>query len=259
MSYTKTNWQNLPSTATPINATNLNKMENGIADANGAIGADAYSSSATYAVGDICIYGNKLYRCTTAISTAEAWNSNHWTEINLLDNTVLITSESNNIVTGLNKRIDNSCIKKHMVNAFLDTSTTVTTNSDQFAKIPLNNSIVVGTKLNFDSTNKCIAIGAGVTKVLVRAFMAYTENGESSLRGICIRKNNGSDIYQVLQTQKNQNGAYSFISMGDIIIDVVENDKIFMDVRTVAQPNQSVNISYNAYGASTHLFVEVIE
>ena len=34
MSYTKTNWQDLPNTTTPINATNLNKMEQGIYDAN---------------------------------------------------------------------------------------------------------------------------------------------------------------------------------------------------------------------------------
>jgi hypothetical protein len=32
MSYTKTNWENLPSTNTPINATNLNKIEQGIKD-----------------------------------------------------------------------------------------------------------------------------------------------------------------------------------------------------------------------------------
>lgn len=37
-----------------------------------------YSSSATYAVGDYCVHDNKMYRCTTAISTAEAWNSAHW-------------------------------------------------------------------------------------------------------------------------------------------------------------------------------------
>lgn len=34
MAYTKTNWQDLPNTTTPINATNLNKMEQGIYDAN---------------------------------------------------------------------------------------------------------------------------------------------------------------------------------------------------------------------------------
>lgn len=41
--------------------------------------AEEYSSSATYAVGDYCMYNYKIYRCTTAISTVEAWNSAHWT------------------------------------------------------------------------------------------------------------------------------------------------------------------------------------
>ena len=64
------NWQN---GITPINETNMNKsvQEDMI--------TDAYSSSSTYAVGDYCIYENTLYKCTTAISTAEAWNSAHWT------------------------------------------------------------------------------------------------------------------------------------------------------------------------------------
>ena len=38
----------------------------------------AYSSSSTYAVGDMCVYNNELYVCTTAITTAEAWTSSHW-------------------------------------------------------------------------------------------------------------------------------------------------------------------------------------
>lgn len=37
MSYTKTNWENSPSTASPISASNLNKMENGIEDAHAHI------------------------------------------------------------------------------------------------------------------------------------------------------------------------------------------------------------------------------
>jgi len=88
MSYTKTDWQNLPNTTTPINATNLNKIENGIADASGAIGVDEYSSSSTYAVGDLCIYNNILYQCNTAISTAEAWNANHWTQTSIVLSTM---------------------------------------------------------------------------------------------------------------------------------------------------------------------------
>lgn len=48
------------------------------AAANGAIAA-TYSGSATYKVGDYCIHDGGLYRCTTAITTAEAWNAAHWT------------------------------------------------------------------------------------------------------------------------------------------------------------------------------------
>jgi hypothetical protein len=43
--------------------------------------AEEYSSSATYAVGAYCIHDNKMYRCTTAITTAENWNSAHWSLI----------------------------------------------------------------------------------------------------------------------------------------------------------------------------------
>lgn len=47
--------------------------------------AGAYSASATYDVGDYCIHGGSLYKCTTAIAAAEAWTSDHWTKINLAD------------------------------------------------------------------------------------------------------------------------------------------------------------------------------
>lgn len=43
--------------------------------------ADEYSSSVTYSVGDYCTHDNKMYRCTTVISTAEAWTSGHWTQV----------------------------------------------------------------------------------------------------------------------------------------------------------------------------------
>ena len=46
---------------------------------------DAYSASATYKVGELCIYNNTLYRCTTAITTAEAWTAGHWTATTIAD------------------------------------------------------------------------------------------------------------------------------------------------------------------------------
>jgi hypothetical protein len=47
--------------------------------------ASAYSSSSTYAAGAIVSYGGKLYKCTTAISTPEAWTVGHWTLAVLAD------------------------------------------------------------------------------------------------------------------------------------------------------------------------------
>lgn len=39
---------------------------------------NTYDSTQTYAVGAYVIYDSKLYVCTTAISTPEAWNGLHW-------------------------------------------------------------------------------------------------------------------------------------------------------------------------------------
>jgi len=41
--------------------------------------ASEYSSSATYAVGDHVLYNGGYYVCNTAITTAEAWTTAHWT------------------------------------------------------------------------------------------------------------------------------------------------------------------------------------
>jgi len=40
-----------------------------------------YDQRITYAVGERCRHDGTSYRCTTAITTAESWNSSHWEEI----------------------------------------------------------------------------------------------------------------------------------------------------------------------------------
>ena len=54
--------------------------------------APVYSSSATYALGAYCTHENTLYKCTTAITTAEAWTAGHWTAVSV--GTVLASLES---------------------------------------------------------------------------------------------------------------------------------------------------------------------
>ena len=56
-----------------------------VLDKAGGNVADDYDATATYEVGDLCVYKGVLYECTTAITTAEAWNSAHWSRINLGD------------------------------------------------------------------------------------------------------------------------------------------------------------------------------
>lgn len=60
--------------------------------------APAYSSSATYAVGDYAMYNNQLYRCITAITTAEAWTAGHWTAISLGGDVGNLKNDMNNVV-----------------------------------------------------------------------------------------------------------------------------------------------------------------
>ena len=47
--------------------------------------APEYSNTSTYAVGDLCVYENKLYECSTAIATAEDWDATHWTETTIAE------------------------------------------------------------------------------------------------------------------------------------------------------------------------------
>lgn len=48
--------------------------------------AAEYSAAETYAVGDFVIYDGTLYKCTSAISSPEAWTPAHWTQTTIMEN-----------------------------------------------------------------------------------------------------------------------------------------------------------------------------
>ena len=58
---------------------------NGILESLG-LKDDTYDSTKTYAVGDMVVKNHTIYECTTAITTAEAWNSSHWTIVPIITN-----------------------------------------------------------------------------------------------------------------------------------------------------------------------------
>lgn len=67
-----------------ILASDLNTIGNAV-NSNSTNFASLYSPSATYAVGAYCTYQNVLYKCTTAITTPEAWNPAHWTAVQTMN------------------------------------------------------------------------------------------------------------------------------------------------------------------------------
>ena len=76
--------------AEPVHSSNLNDIQDAVVELQeqwtdpDSI-ADEYSSSSTYKLGQLCIYNNTLYRCTTAITTAGAWDSSKWTLTTIAD------------------------------------------------------------------------------------------------------------------------------------------------------------------------------
>ena len=81
-----------PITQTPVTAKTVtidnvtHAIEDTLARASKAdltLLAPAYSASATYAEGDYCTYEGALYRCSTAVATAEEWTAAHWTAVTL--------------------------------------------------------------------------------------------------------------------------------------------------------------------------------
>ena len=75
--------------------------------------APNYDNTSTYAVNDLVVYSGKLYKCNTAITTAEDWTAAHWTAVDI--KTLLANAQS-------------------QINSKLDKVTSVTTYHQAYVK-----------------------------------------------------------------------------------------------------------------------------
>lgn len=82
--FNKITFKDYPDTTTPLNATNLNTLSNGIDGLDDRVltmlgdFASQYAIDSTYKVGDYVIYDGKLYKCITAVTEFEEWDSSKW-------------------------------------------------------------------------------------------------------------------------------------------------------------------------------------
>lgn len=63
------------------------KIKDSIADkiTYSSLGINNYNNSSTYSVGDYTRYLDKVYKCNTAIETAEDFDSSKWTQSTVLE------------------------------------------------------------------------------------------------------------------------------------------------------------------------------
>lgn len=165
-----------------------------IADLNSAIGqipasyanvmaaiAPTYSSSALYPVGSYTWYDGALYRCITAIITAEAWDSTHWAkvsigaDVSILNNKFPIVPVETSFFNDLNYGVPQNV--RFIVGKYPDANGKVTTNSGSscdliigvepnttyYLYVPARNRQVV-----VESSDDIFAIGTTYTKLSVQ-------------------------------------------------------------------------------------------
>jgi hypothetical protein len=114
-----------PGTIIPSIQTLLDQIDAAIASVDAAIAsipadysslwttlAPAYSTSATYAVGQYVTNGGKMYRCISAISSGETWTAAHWSDVKIGDELSSLKSAITDI-TG-NERIELQYINKYI-------------------------------------------------------------------------------------------------------------------------------------------------
>lgn len=74
------NIENLQTRAGMATALNFgDNLTDGVNTLKTIEGTDAYVNTATYAVGDYCIYNKTLYKCNTAVTSGEEFDPSKWT------------------------------------------------------------------------------------------------------------------------------------------------------------------------------------
>lgn len=74
--------------------------------------ADTYDPTSTYVIGDLSIYNNLLYRCTTSINVPEAFDGTKWTRTTLEELRNSIESEIDTLNNDLTEKANLIIVKR---------------------------------------------------------------------------------------------------------------------------------------------------
>ena len=145
--------------------------------------APAYSTAATYAIGDFCMHDNILYKCTTAISTPESWTASHWTQtsagVALAQKVDKVSGKGlsqNDFTNALKTKLDGIASGAE-VNVQADWSQTDTSADDYIKNKPVDATSSVGGLMSASDKAKLDGIAAGAE---VNVQSDWTETNTSS-------------------------------------------------------------------------------
>lgn len=145
--------------------------------------APAYSTAATYAIGDFCMHDGILYKCTTAINTPESWTASHWTQtsagVALAQKVDKVSGKGlsqNDFTDALKTKLDGIASGAE-VNVQADWAQTNTSADDYIKNKPVDATASVGGLMSASDKAKLNGIAAGA-EVNVQA--DWTETNTSS-------------------------------------------------------------------------------
>lgn len=263
MAYTKTVWENLPSTNTPLNAENLNNIEDGIETIDNRLSdEEVYKTATAGSNGDfhVTLTNTTLTNGRTVkVSFPAATNGASNARLSIDGGTNYV-----NILNHIGKNLSNT--RQDLV--FNETdfkvvnepntisvgiSTDYTTLSTAEEKLPINTIFQKsGDKLSLSANG--VLINAGVSRVKVSSNVMYSTVPAGGLNEI-----HANNIYinttKVGETGIRPVGSFPSVSLSTRIFNVTPGDIIFLYVRS-AGASGSVVRNQSTF---TNLTVEVIE
>mgnify|MGYP003297477677 CR=1 FL=1 len=122
-------------------------LENDISNVGQNI-ALPYDATHTYAVGDYCTKDDILYKCITAITTAEAWNYQHWTTVQLASD---VKEALNHTVAPIPRGVCSTQASTQIKSVSIP-DLTISEGAIFFVKFEYNNANGIAPKLNVNNT-----------------------------------------------------------------------------------------------------------
>ena len=184
-----------------VSDTDMNEIKDTVNSTIEGIGfdSDTYSNTSTYAVGDMVIYNNAIYKCNTAIAVGENFDSSKW---DLIPLSQAITRPK-------------SCMRMYLSSQYSYTSNAA-------KKLTLTKDSSQGSNLTVSDGG--VKIGAGISHVFVSGQVYFFTGSNHADGKLCLLYKNNT----VISATHNRQSYNYIMTTGSCIIPVSEGDVIYL-------------------------------